>query len=181
MRVLSVDEMVRRAMQFAIAAHGSQVRKYTGEPYWKHAAEVAGILSSAAGVTPEMLAAAWLHDVIEDTETTIEEIACEFGDEVARLVLGVSDISRPEDGSRAHRKQIDREHVAGGCWMIQSIKLADSISNAGSVIAHDLAFARVYVPEKRALLEVLTKGDRHLLSMAWTIVENAERHLELAQ
>lgn len=176
-----MDRLVWRAMQFAIAAHGTQVRKYTGEPYWKHAAEVAGILSAASGVTSDMLAAAWLHDVIEDTDTTIEELKREFGGEVARLVRGVSDISRPEDGSRSRRKQIDREHVAAGCWMIQSIKLADSISNAGSVITHDLAFAKVYVPEKRALLGLLTKGDRHLLSLAWTIVKDAERHLGLDQ
>lgn len=176
-----MDRLVWRAMQFAIAVHGGQVRKYTGEPYWKHAAEVVGILSAASGVTSEMLAAAWLHDVIEDTDTTIEEVAREFGGEVARLVRGVSDISRPGDGSRSRRKQIDREHVAAGCWMIQSIKLADSISNAGSVITHDLTFAKVYVPEKRALLELLTKGDRHLLSLAWAIIEDAERHLGLAQ
>jgi len=176
-----MENLVWRAMQFAIAAHGSQVRKYTREPYWMHAAEVVGILSTAAGVTPEMLAAAWLHDVIEDTDSTIEQLTREFGDEVARLVSGVTDISRPEDGSRMRRKQIDREHVAAGCWMIQSIKLADLISNAGSVLAHDRTFAKVYVPEKRALLELLTRGDQHLLSLAWTIVEDAEQRLELAR
>lgn len=176
-----MKDLVWRAMQFAIAAHGAQVRKYTGEPYWKHLAEVVGILSAAESVTPEMIAAAWLHDTVEDTRVTIDVIAREFGDEVARLVAGLTDISRPEDGSRKRRKQLDREHVAAGCWMIQTIKLADLISNTGSVTVHSPSFAKVYVPEKRSLLEVLTKGDQNLLSLAWKMVEDAERHLALAQ
>ena len=172
-----MSELVQRAMAFAITAHGAQTRKYTGEPYWKHLAEVAGILSTAAVVTPGMIAAAWLHDTVEDAGVSIETIVSEFGDEVARLVRGLTDISRPEDGDRAQRKALDRKHLARGCAKTHTIKLADLISNTGSIVTHDREFAKVYVQEKRALLEVLGKGDAHLQQMAWRVLEDAERSL----
>lgn len=76
--------LVERARLFAIAAHAAtgQTRKYTGEPYWRHPEEVARLVSQF-GHTPEMLAAAWLHDVVEDTGVDVALIRAEFGDTVA--------------------------------------------------------------------------------------------------
>jgi (p)ppGpp synthase/HD superfamily hydrolase len=81
------NELERRALEFAIAAHASidQRRKYTGEPYIVHPIAVAALVRSVPH-TPEIIAAAYLHDVVEDTPVTIEEIRAEFGDEVAALV-----------------------------------------------------------------------------------------------
>ena len=64
--------------------------------------------------TPEMICAAYLHDVVEDTDVTIDEIEREFGDTVANLVYWLTDISKPEDGNRAARKEIDAVHYAKG-------------------------------------------------------------------
>jgi (p)ppGpp synthase/HD superfamily hydrolase len=162
---------VERARVFATAAHAAvkQVRKYTFEPYIVHPTEVASIV---AGVphTNEMLAAAWLHDTVEDTGVSIVDIQVEFGNEVASLVGWLTDVSRPEDGNRAVRKAQDREHIACAPAAAQTVKLADLIANSRSIMAHDPAFAKVYLEEKRMLLEVLTRGDATLMAEARRIV-----------
>lgn len=158
---LSGMDVVRKAQVYAMAAHASvkQVRKYTGEPYIVHPAEVASIVASVPGSTPDMVAAAWLHDVVEDTGCTFTDVHMAFGIDIATMVNWLTDVSRPEDGNRATRKAIDREHTAQAPAEAQTIKLADLISNSRSIMQHDPEFARVYLEEKRLLLEVLTKGD----------------------
>ncbi len=159
--------IVERARVFATAAHAAvaQLRKYTNEPYIVHPAEVVRIVSTVEH-TDEMLAAAWLHDVVEDTGVTNEVIRAEFGDEVAELVGWLTDVSRPEQGNRATRKAIDRAHSAMAPARAQTIKLADLISNTRSIMEHDEKFARTYLEEKRLLLEVMNKGDATLFAEA---------------
>ena len=156
--------IVHKAQVYAMAAHAAvqQKRKYTGEPYIVHPAEVASIVASVPGSTEDMVAAAWLHDVIEDTGCTFTDIHMAFGIDIATLVGWLTDVSKPEDGNRATRKAIDREHTAQAPAEAQTIKLADLISNSKSIMAHDPDFAKTYLAEKRMLLEVMTKGDRDL-------------------
>lgn len=163
-------EVVERARIFATAAHSAvaQLRKYTMEPYIVHPREVADIVATVDH-TPEMLAAAWLHDVVEDTGVTNEVIRAEFGDKIAELVGWLTDVSRPEQGNRATRKAIDRAHTAAAPAEAQTIKLADLISNTKSIVEHDEKFARTYLEEKRLLLEVMTRGDRVLWEHASVI------------
>lgn len=153
-------DIVEKARVFATAAHHAvgQVRKYTGEPYINHPAEVVGILAGSGGANPNMLAAAWLHDVVEDTGVSLEVIRAEFGACVATLVEGLTDVSRPEDGNRKVRKAIDRAHTAAQSPACKTIKLADLISNTRSIVERDPEFAKVYLAEKRELLEVLRDG-----------------------
>lgn len=158
--------MLAEAIALAKARHAGQVRKYTGAPYHTHLEEVARLVATSSHADDSLIAAAWLHDAIEDTGTTPEELRQRFGEEVARLVDGVTDVSRPEDGSRAARKALDRAHVAAGCGRIHTLKLADMISNCATVALLDPRFARTYLAEKRALLAVLTRGDPDLLSLA---------------
>jgi (p)ppGpp synthase/HD superfamily hydrolase len=96
-------DIVRKAQVYAMAAHASvkQVRKYTGEPYIVHPAEVAKIVAGVPGSTPDMVAAAWLHDVVEDTGCTFTDIHMAFGIDIATLVGWLTDVSKPEDGNRA--------------------------------------------------------------------------------
>jgi (p)ppGpp synthase/HD superfamily hydrolase len=156
-----------RARTFATAAHAAvaQLRKYTNEPYIVHPAEVVSILKTRPH-DPEMVAAAWLHDVVEDTGVTIEVIRAEFGSKVSDLVGWLTDVSRPEQGNRATRKAIDRAHTAAAPAEAQTIKLCDLISNTRSIVEHDAEFARVYLAEKRLLLEVMTKADPELMCRA---------------
>ena len=159
--------LVERARVFATAAHAAcgQLRKYTYEPYIVHPAEVVSIVSTVPH-TEAMLAAAWLHDVVEDTGVTLETVRAEFGEEVADLVGWLTDVSRPEQGNRATRKAIDRAHTAMAPAAAQTVKLADLISNTRSIMEHDETFARTYLAEKKLLLEVMTKGDATLMALA---------------
>lgn len=159
--------IVERARVYATAAHAAvaQRRKYTDEPYIVHPADVVSIVQTVDH-TDEMLAAAWLHDVVEDTSVSIEDIRAEFGDAVTELVDWLTDISQPQDGNRATRKAMDREHSAAAPAAAQTIKTADLISNTKSIVAFDPDFARVYLKEKRLLLDEMTRADPVLVAHA---------------
>jgi len=165
-----MSNIVERAKLFATAAHAAtgQKRKYTGEPYILHPAEVVDIIErNAIYYTDKQLAAAWLHDVVEDTAVTIELITELFGGHVAGLVENLTDVSKPSDGNRAARKAIDLAHIAQCRPQAATIKVADLISNTQSIAERDPEFARVYLPEKREVLKVLAnKADPELLRIA---------------
>lgn len=170
-------DKVTRALHFARMAHTGQKRKYTGEPYVHHPGAVMALVAGVDGHTEDMLAAALLHDVLEDTRATYAELMMWFGHVVAQLVEEVSDISEPWMGNRARRKEIDRDHVAKASAAGKTIKLADLIDNTRTIVQHDPDFARVYLREKRALLEVLDDGDPGLLIKAWDQVNAGEEKL----
>jgi (p)ppGpp synthase/HD superfamily hydrolase len=119
---------------------------------------------------PEMQAAALLHDVVEDTPVSIKEIKDEFGPRVAALVSDLTDVSKPEDGNRATRKELDRQHTAKASPDAKTVKLADLISNGKSIIKDDPNFAKVFMKEKAALLDVMTEGNIILLKQASDMV-----------
>ena len=166
---LPKTDAVKRAVNFATKAHGTQVRKYSNEPYINHPVEVATLLHKYGAPEPVVIAAL-LHDVVEDTAVTPLEIQLAFGNEVADLVAEVTDVSRPEHGSRAVRKSLDRNHLAKSSFSGASIKLADLISNSKTITECDPKFARTYMAEKRELLEVLRHGNKVLLMQATDIL-----------
>ena len=175
---IEVSESVAKAYMFARSAHEGQVRKYTGEPYIIHPLEVMDIVKSVPH-TEEMLCAALLHDVVEDCEVNYQELSDIFGDEVAIMVNCLSDRSKPEDGNRVSRKEIDRIWISVSGPQVKTIKLADLISNSKSILEHDKDFAKVYIKEKELLLEVLAEGDPTLYERAKDIVERAKKELGL--
>ncbi len=156
--------VIEKAKIFAHAAHAAveQKRNYTGDDYIVHPAEVAGIVDNVPGRTDEQVAAAWLHDTVEDTGVTIEQIEFMFGAKVAELVGWLTDVSKPEDGNRKTRKAIDRAHSAAAPGEAQTIKLADLLSNTRSITEYDPGFAKVYIMEKMLLLEVMVDGNSEL-------------------
>lgn len=169
------------AVEFAWAAHAGQVRKYTGEPYICHPITVAHMVESAGGSKME-IAAALLHDVVEDTPVTLSEVARNFGDSVAELVGWLTDTAT---GNRA-----ERHAQAVAKWSLApvgavTVKLADLIDNTRSIARHDPKFARVYIPEKRAILEAMTPTATQrvvaarLSRLAWEVIEDAERTMGL--
>lgn len=151
-----------RAMQFARDVHKDQVRKYTGDPYTDHLAEVAGIVATVQ-LDDVSIATAWLHDCVEDQGTSLEWLANTFGFAVASGVWFLSDL---ETGNRKERKALSRVRLATAPDWVQTIKVADLISNTSSIVKHDPKFAKVYLEEKRLLLDVLTKADKGLLEIA---------------
>ncbi|WP_312547631.1 HD domain-containing protein [Massilia sp.] len=156
------------AMQFARHVHRAQQRKYTGNPYADHLAEVAGIAMSVGWHQPEVhpdvfMAVCWLHDSVEDQGVKSSTLVDKFGMDVAKGVLMLSDL---EEGNRAARKAASRDRLADAPAWVQTIKCADLISNTSSIVMHDPKFAVTYLEEKRLLLDVLTKADPRLLAIA---------------
>ncbi len=164
---LATSALVARARAYAVDAHGrqGQRRKYTKQPYAVHLKAVAELVESATD-DAETIAAAWLHDTVEDTPVTLDQVEREFGAAVAALVSDLTDVSRPGDGNRATRKAIDREHTARASPRAKTVKLADLIDNCRDIRAGDPAFARVFLAEAMALLDVLGEGDPGLFRRA---------------
>lgn len=165
------------AMQFARYAHANQVRKYTGNPYSDHLAEVAGIVATvpeAASLddqrpvtTDEMISVAWLHDCIEDQGVDQLVLLRLFGENVRFGVVLLSDF---ETGNRAQRKAASCERLAQAPAWVQTIKCADLISNTASIVKHDPKFAQVYLQEKRALLQAMDKSHPGLRDLAFALI-----------
>lgn len=145
------------ALYFATAGHAAinQRRKYTDEPYMVHPIAVANILKLYDITDPDVIAAAYMHDLVEDTPITNDLINSLFGDRIAGLVAEVTDVSKPSDGNRKIRKALDCAHLAQASFNGKLIKLADLIDNTKSIVSGDPHFARVYLAEKKNLLEVL--------------------------
>ena len=157
-----------KAMMFAREAHSGQVRKYTGNPYVDHLAEVAGIAMTVGWkyvlVHPDTFTAtAWLHDCVEDQGVEYSQLCRQFGPTIADGVMLLSDL---EVGNRAERKAAGRVRLAAAPGWVQTIKCADLISNTSSIVRHDPKFAVTYLEEKRLLLDVLTKADPRLVALA---------------
>ena len=123
-----------RALDFAARKHRDQRRKgAASEPYINHPAEVARLVAEAtAGVDPVLVIAALLHDTIEDTETTMDELAREFGAEVASLVAEVTD---DKSLPKAERKQLQVKNAPHKSPRAKLIKVADKTSNLRSIVA----------------------------------------------
>lgn len=164
---------LREAMQVCQRVHEGQVRKYTGDPYWRHCAEVAAIVHAVGG-TEAMVIAAWLHDTLEDQpgRITVGDIKGQFGQEVAAYVLALSDL---ETGNRAERKKASAQRLGRSVGEVQTIKLADLISNTSSIVSYDHGFAKVYLKEKLDLLEHMRRGDRYLWEQALELARDGIR------
>ena len=120
---------IHRAIEFATMKHRNQVRKGTDVPYIVHPMEVMQILT-AEGCSEDVIIAGLLHDTVEDTETTVEEIRERFGDRVAKLVAAES-----EDKSKTweERKQHTLDYLTT-CGEEEAICcFADKISNMTSI------------------------------------------------
>lgn len=154
------------AMMFAREVHKDQRRKYSGNPYFDHLAEVAGIVATVLDDSlsrGQSIAVAFLHDCMEDQGVTSKELLIRFGESVAQGVRYLSDM---EGGNRAERKALSRHRLSQAPGWVQTVKCADLISNTSSIVQHDPKFAVVYLEEKRLLLDVLTNADPRLRELA---------------
>jgi guanosine-3',5'-bis(diphosphate) 3'-pyrophosphohydrolase len=120
--------LVSEAAELAASRHAGQQRKGRGnEPYVNHLAEVASLLSAATeGTDAELVAAGWLHDTLEDTNTTHEELAEFFGLRVAGLVQECTDDMNLPKSERRWLQIVDCPHKSDSAKLI---KIADKISN----------------------------------------------------
>jgi hypothetical protein len=175
-----MSELVQNAISYATQAHRriNQLRRYSGQPYEVHLKAVAELVESVDD-DPEMIAASWLHDVVEDTPATAEDIERTFGRGVGTLVMELTDVSRPSDGNRTARVKIYREHLSASSVRAKTIKLADLIDNCRDIVRHDPRFAPVYLAEMAALLDVLSDGNPRLYAKARKVLSESSERLGL--
>lgn len=167
------SELLQRAYDYANDAHTEveQFRKYTNEPYIVHPLAVAQIVLSL-GLSEEAGAAALLHDVVEDTNRSLQDIYDNFGKRIGDLVEMLTDVSTLEDGNRKARKELDKQHTAMADFEGKTIKLADGLNNALSIIQHSGGFAYKWMAELEDRLEVLSDGHPTLYEKSINLVEN---------
>jgi len=121
-----------RAYHFAAQKHVDQRRKgAAAEPYMNHLTEVAELVAQATDGDLDVVIAAILHDTVEDTETTIEELRAAFGPRIADLAAEVTD---DKSLPKQVRKDLQVEHAPHASWGAQVIKLADKTSNLRSLL-----------------------------------------------
>lgn len=126
---------VDKAIKFAVDAHANTERRGKGFPYVIHVLEAMEIVASMTN-DPELLAAAALHDTVEDTDITVGQLRAEFGDRVASIVSDESD--RPvtglnEEESWRKRKQVAIDRLAAASLDSKTVALGDKLSNMRAI------------------------------------------------
>ena len=128
-------ELLDRAIVFAVKAHANTERRGKGYPYIVHPLEAVEIVAT---MTPdqELLAAAALHDTVEDTEVTVEQLRAEFGERVASLVADESDVmpeGMTEQASWHQRKQAAIDRLTKASHDAKMVALGDKLSNMRAI------------------------------------------------
>ncbi|MCP3758974.1 bifunctional (p)ppGpp synthetase/guanosine-3',5'-bis(diphosphate) 3'-pyrophosphohydrolase [Streptomyces sp. TBY4] len=140
--------ILRRAYLLAETSHRGQMRK-SGEPYITHPLAVTLILAEL-GAETTTLTASLLHDTVEDTDVTLDQVRTEFGDEVCFIVDGVTKVEKIDYGAAAEPETFRKMLVAtGNDVRVMSIKLADRL--------HNMRTLGVMRPEKQARIAKVTR------------------------
>lgn len=178
-----MEDILAKITQFADEAHGEQQRKYTPDRYIVHPIRV---MNTCRNYTDDIsvLAAALLHDVLEDTPVTEKDIKTFLRtlmpeEQVVKTISHVVDLTDvytksafPKLNRRA-RKDKEIERLSKIQPESQTIKYADIIDNSDEIVDHDPDFARVFLMEGRAILKKMNRGDPQLYEMALQSVEAA--------
>ena len=175
--------------EFAAKAHGTQLRKYTGEPYILHPIAVCGIVGEYTNDLPTLIGAL-LHDVLEDTTDDIERTKNEIREflrglsikykidpaafeiiveKSLRIIIELTDVFTTEAYPNLNRKERKRREVLRMAIIsieAQNVKYADIIHNSPSIIENDKDFTPVFIEECSKKLDVMTDGNSVLRQLA---------------
>ncbi|WP_158752155.1 HD domain-containing protein [Acidobacterium sp. S8] len=160
-----MSELIKAAKMFANSGHQriAVERNPALQSHEAHLKSVAQIVSSASG-DEQMIAAAWLHDIVEDTGVTIDDVERQFGVQVAKLVYEVTVVSDPARGHRAASFALSKQHFAKVSDAAKTVKLADLIDTSRDLYKNDWAMFRTYAAEANELALVLNGGNTRLLT-----------------
>jgi len=162
--------------------HRNQKRKYTGEPYYHHPVNVA-ITVHKHNSSPEVVAIALGHDLLEDTKCTIAQLKiilsiCGFSKslrkEIINGIIDLTDIYTNEafpDNNRIQRKKWETIRLGAITPIAQDVKCADLHDNTQTITKHDPEFALTYLREKEALISVLLQANPNLRDLAKTNIQ----------
>lgn len=169
-----------RAVRFATRAHEGQTRKYTGEPYIIHPLMVALHVANYTH-DDEVIAAAVLHDVVEDCGVGVNELHGLFGARVANLVWWLTDQHPPGNGmNRAARKDAEAVRLSFAPPEAQLIKAIDLKDNLPSIVEHAPSFADTYLREKQKLIFMLKAVPDDVRRDAYRMISDAFTQLRNA-
>lgn len=163
---VSIEQLVK---EFAELAHKGQKRKYTNDDYIIHPIEVAEMVKAKGGDI-SMVYASLLHDVLEDTQVTHEQmraflhthLSMEGAEDVLSLVVELTDVYTKEnfpDLNRKGRKTLEAMRLAQVSSRAKRIKIADIEHNSKSIEMYDPKFAEVFLEEKEELLRYMKVGE----------------------
>ena len=130
-----MSSRLERALRWAAVCHAGQTRKGNDIPYFEHPVAVAIILDRA-GFEEDVVIAGLLHDVVEDTEATFDDVAARFGSAVAEIVRACSEVKLDEQGRKRPWIDRKRDHLAVICAAgvpARAVMLADKLHNLTSI------------------------------------------------
>lgn len=166
-------DLLEKSIAFALRAHEGQVRKKSGIPYILHPMEAATIASTLTD-DREVLAAVMLHDTVEDTDTTLDEIRREFGDRVAQLVKGETENEYPEltrEESWKLRKEESLQRLrANNDASVKIMWISDKLSNARSLL-------RIYEERGDEMWKLFHQKDKSVQEWYYRSVADALKEL----
>jgi guanosine-3',5'-bis(diphosphate) 3'-pyrophosphohydrolase len=176
-----MEEILQQVRDFADRAHGGQMRKYTPERYIVHPVRVMNLCREYTNDVT-ILCAALLHDVLEDTPVTQEDIHDfllplmdrEKAERTVGLVVELTDVYIKEDypqWNRRKRKERETQRLEQTSTDSQTIKYADIIDNCVEIVNHDTDFAPLFLHECRAILRKMNKGNQELYKRAVETVD----------
>lgn len=165
-----------QAISFAARAHHGQLRKDEKTPYASHAFRVCFILRDVFEVSdPRALAAAVLHDTIEDTTTDFDDLEEEFGAEIARWVAALSKDSRLQYEEREEKYS---QTLAKAPWQVQVCKLADIVDNLLDIAYLPPEKRLSSIRKKKRYLDAIHDDLKQEATSAWTITSQLYEELE---
>ena len=182
-----MDIILKKIAAFTDKAHGDQKRKYSPERYIEHPLRVMRICKSHSYPLP-VLAAAILHDVLEDTDTTAKQIhdflltlmSARDARHTLDLVIELTDVYTKHQYPRFNRRKrrtMEADRMELISEEAQTIKYADIIDNAKEIGGHDPEFALVYLRECRMLLQKMKKGNANLREEAIEVLKKEMKQI----
>lgn len=183
-----MESILEQVRDYADQAHGNQMRKYTPDRYIVHPIRVMELCRPHLASLP-VLAAALLHDVLEDTPVTKEEMHRFLrltmppadADRTLQLVVELTDVYVKADypyWNRKKRKQHERDRIKQTSADAQTIKYADILDNCREIVAHDPQFAPLFLRECRQILQVIPRGNPELYDRAKAAVQQGLDELD---
>lgn len=168
--------IILKAELFARKAHEGQFRKFYDPPipYIVHPQRVANLVKGVEGSDSIMVAAAWLHDVVEDTSFSYLDILDKFGLQVANYVLGLTDVSKQCHAvrrlNRDARKKINNIFILNQPKAVQIIKLCDIYDNISDLGDADDDFKELFLNEKKIQTELIRDANPFMAAQIMEII-----------
>lgn len=159
--------MSKIALELAKQYHKGQVRKFTGLPYYTHCEYVGNIASIYVDrrQKPTYKAVGYLHDTLEDTDLTVDDINVFFNKNVSRYVLELTNVDKSV-GNKETRDRLNHERLVNASGLAQTVKTADILDNVPSMLLFDPNYGKKYLVTKMQLLNEFTRANEELLTIA---------------